>query len=380
MLQALSVAEAFVAEHGTSYDYENLAQMTESLRTVVTQWGSQLSAAKPEQSIVLPDGFALALEQLRALQDEKMVLGTTTQFSDADLSGKRAKKFALLPQTSPKNNKLYDLVVVANLANGSTLSSAPVRFGLDDAMRVSKPRPRSIGKVTIPDDSPALSHLWIGNVRADSLKDGVELEVDQSRPVVSGDTEFSSQVFAVWNSIVLASSVISDSEEGAFSIQAPKDLEPDVGHRVTLFAVKADASGMQARSDSVNVFFRVKPAATGSSAALWALGILFALSFFVVLLRRKAKKEQLPLALEPVATDSAQETITAEEAAKVFEAQMPAPAPTSSAFTPSPMVSEIEKEFDEAFKTAGTPESSEYYEHLEDAAREQQTKSQKMPL
>ncbi|GEM_PF-6461705 len=343
---SIPAVEAFLVENASGYNYDNLTQ-------VVTNLKSELATLDPTAKTI-PDSLALSLEQLQVLSKDKITAGTVNQLSDADLSGKAARKFEITTTEPLDSNKIYDLVAVATLKDGSTRASAPVRFGLDASERVKKPEPRSIGNQSISQKPTAFSNIWIGNVRADSIKDGVEVQIDQTKPTVSGDSEFGSQVFAVWNSVVLASSVISDSEQGAFSVQAPKNLETDIGHRVTLYAVKANDNGQEARSDSVNVFFRIKPVAIGFSGALWGLAGLAALGLATVLVRRRLTRGA-PM-------------VTPEKAAAVYTGATP-----------------IEQELDAAFKAIEpdptpvrelTPQETAYFEHVEDQAIEQEMKEE----
>ena len=110
------------------------------------------------------------------------------------------------------------------------------------------------------------------------------MEIEQTRPTVTGDTEFGTQVFAIWNSIVFISSVIADSEVGAFEIQAPRDLATDTNHRVTLYAVKT-AGGITLRSDSVDVYFKIL-APPFPYRLLWILLLILILILIMVSKRR----------------------------------------------------------------------------------------------
>ena len=126
----------------------------------------------------------------------------------------------------------------------------------------------------------------IDDAFAQSEEGQIQIEVGQVRPVITGDTEFGSQVFAIWNSVVLSSSVISDSEQGAFEIQAPKDLETGVAHRVTLYAVKMDKN-KTLRSESVDIYFRIKSQATSAlPIAATSVGTLTLIGGAYFLIRR----------------------------------------------------------------------------------------------
>ena len=153
---------------------------------------------------------------------------------------------------------VYDLVAVASLDNNQTKTSAPIRIYLDKNARTKKPAPRSIGEKNIEEtEEVSLGNIFIGDVLAANGAT-IEYEIGQEQPIVSGDSEYGSQVYAVWHSLVLASSVIADSEEGSFAIQSPQELEKDVSHKVTLYAVKTNDEGGKIRSESVNVYFRIK--------------------------------------------------------------------------------------------------------------------------
>ncbi|MFH1012300.1 MAG: hypothetical protein V1760_00990, partial [Candidatus Peregrinibacteria bacterium] len=317
---SLPAADEFLRQYQADYDYSQLAGVVARLK------GQAAGFADAEDT----ENLYLSFEQLQLLQQGKVTVGTTGDLSDTEIGGRRAKRFELMG-TNLVSNKVYDLVAIATLFDQSTVSSNPVRFGMDAALRVNDPQPKSIGNVVIPSqESPsAFKEIWIGNVRADSLKEGEEVLIHELQPSVFGDTEFGSQVFAVWNSIVLASSVISDSEAGVFAIQAPRNLESNVAHKVTLYAVKADELGRQARSDSVNVFFRIEEEPFIGMGLPIAIGLLiFALGLVVVFIRRLYKHRASTVPEMPGETPRAVavhkseeescECLSAHEAADVF--------------------------------------------------------------
>lgn len=248
-------------------------------------------------------GVRTKLEQVRfeliKLRKEPAIAMATTVFADTFVSDLTALNFEELSE-SLEDKAMYDLVITAYLNTGERVSSQPVRFSVDTAFSVNKPFPRTIGgESTDLSKNNALSDLiWGERVYADSSapEGRFEIRINELRPTVTGDTDYGTNVFAVWNSVVLASSVISDSEEGAFEIQAPKKLEPDVPHRVTLYSVK-EVGGHQVRSENVDVYFRIHTVSL-LHIFLIILLILLILALIIYLVRKhmlnnKYKKKSL---------------------------------------------------------------------------------------
>ena len=214
---------------------------------------------------ILDEGTVSALENVKAdltqMKAKSIVATASTQLQDTKIGDFDAKNFEEVSNPL-QDRQLYDLVATAYLADGSQVSSKAVRFSLDMANTINKPVPRTIGGKLIP-EATAFNNLFIsGKAYAQDEGGKIEVEIEDNRPTVTGETEFGSQVFAIWNSVVLASSVISDSEQGAFEVQAPRDLEVGAPHRVTLYAVKSEDNN-KIRSESVDVFFRIKEPGAG---------------------------------------------------------------------------------------------------------------------
>jgi hypothetical protein len=230
----------------------------------------------------------LALE-LSALTRESILIGSSNVFNQAQVAGKPASGFDIVPASSLEDQKLYDIIATATVG-GQVISSQPIQFGVNTGFTIRKPLPRTLGGILIPTDVISFRNLFVGRAYAQTEggKSVVELEIDAERPVVTGETEFGSQVYAIWNSVVLSSSVISDSEQGAFEIQAPQNLEKGVPHRVTLYSVKSDG-GKTLRSESVNVYFRIKTPGSGTATAAAAAGFSLTLVIAIAVIRRMLK-------------------------------------------------------------------------------------------
>ncbi len=265
---SVSDMTAFIENYGTDFNSDLLASITQAVPTDLNK------------SSVLNTNTRDALETIKSnfldLKSKPIVATASTLLQDTRVGDFAAKNFEEISNVL-RDRQLYDLVATAYLNDGSQSSSKAVRFSVDTANTISKPVPRTIGGKLITDESIALDNLFFGpNAHAQVNAEGeIEVEIDEPRPTVTGETEFGSQVFAIWNSVVLASSVISDSEQGAFEVQAPRNLEVGSPHRVTLYAVKSEANN-KIRSESVDVFFRIKApgrglfplAAVGSSLIL----------------------------------------------------------------------------------------------------------------
>jgi len=211
--------------------------------------------------------------QLTEILNSKVNLGVTDDIRDLSSGDDILKEFRLNPndEISSKiiSSKLYDLVAVANLKDGSILHSTPIRFSLNsEALR--GPIPYTIGGKSIPPGAISMQNLFIDG----AIADGDEILIQDSRPLVTGLSEYGVHTYAIWNSVVLMSSIISDSEEGSFAIQAPKNLKKDISHKITLYSVKTDGDN-KLRSENVNVFFRIKDAGAGS---------LFWKIFFIIII------------------------------------------------------------------------------------------------
>ncbi|MBU0727225.1 hypothetical protein KKA95_00920, partial [Patescibacteria group bacterium] len=266
------------------YEYDDLSAVVASLNAelvVLMESENQEVTEGEEPTTYDYSNLSSILENLKGMLQEPISVGST---SDLGESSTGAQSFYLDSDAELVDNKLYDLVAIAVVGGGNTKSSAPVRFSVDSSLNVGKPIPRSIGGEVIA-GALALDNLFINGVLAE---DGV-IEITDDRPTVSGDSEYGAQVFAVWESVVLASSVISDSEEGAFDIQAPKNLGIDESHKVTLYAVKADGDD-KLRSESIDVHFRIKGEAFPWTIVYWVIGILLVLAILVYALRKRLKK------------------------------------------------------------------------------------------
>lgn len=202
-------------------------------------------------------------------------LGSLKKFSPSSI--KNQYFFRFTPTVSLTNGKTYDLIAIGVLVNGDVVNSRPVRFTLDAEGNVSTPKPTAIGDVTIND-------LNLDNLSVRTDKNGT-LRVD-------GNSEYGAQIFAVWESLVLASSVIADSSLGGFSIESPRTLNPEQKHRVTLYALKQEG-GKQHRSRNAELNFYIQKPASVITPALVIVPVLFIASFLGHhFLRAKKRKKK----------------------------------------------------------------------------------------
>lgn len=194
--------------------------------------------------------------KLNFLFKSPITIGSINVFSPTVIGEDDASSFQLISKVKFEDKKLYDTVATATLDDGSTINSAVIRFGINTGLTTNTPIPRTLGGVSIPGQI-SFNGRFIDLALAQSDEGRVEIEITDNKPMVTGDTDFGSQVFAIWNSVVLSSSVISDSEKGTFEIQAPKNLESGTHHRVTLYAARS-LGEQTVRSESVDVYFRIR--------------------------------------------------------------------------------------------------------------------------
>ena len=231
--------------------------------------------------------------ELTQIRTRPVVVAASTNLADTTVGEFDAKNFDEM--SNPLEDKqLYDLIATAYLNDGSQVSSKAVRFSVDKSTFVSAPVPRTLGGKLIA-SIPSFHNIFIGKAFAQGSSEEDLMFIEEQRPTITGETEFGSQVFAIWNSVVLSSSVISDSEIGAFEIQAPRNLESDIPHRVTLYAVKTEG-GNKIRSESVDVHFTIKAPGIGMvpvAVAGGAFSLMFLLIFAIRHLQRRASSRLL---------------------------------------------------------------------------------------
>jgi len=272
----LNATKVFLDANGQDFN-------SEAMKTAVSQAPAELKASDLADKKTKTSLITLKAE-LTKLKAKPIVATASTQLQDTKVGELDAKNFEEV--SNPLlDRQIYDLVATAYLADGSQVNSKAVRFRIDLANTIEKPVPRTIGGELIPSET-AFNNIFIdGKAYAQDNTGRIEVEIQEQRPTVTGETEFGSQVFAIWNSVVLASSVISDSEEGAFEVQAPRDLEMGVPHRVTLYAVKSEDNN-KIRSESVDVFFRIKTPGAGVLPIAVAAGTLAGLAVLGFVVRR----------------------------------------------------------------------------------------------
>ena len=268
--------QTFLEDNGGDFNSEAITAIYASMPEIS---GSITSDIKSELTEIKA--------QLLVIKANPIVAAASTTLSETNVGEFEAKNFE---ETSNalRDRQLYDLVATAYLNDGSQTSSRAVRFSVDKATTIHTPVPRTIGGKLIESNSTAFNGgFFIGDVYAqDEDGDGViEIEIEEPRPSVTGETEFGSQVFAIWNSVVLASSVISDSEQGAFEVQAPRNLEVGTPHHVTLYAVKTQ-DGNKIRSENVNVYFTIKAPGVGAWPFVATAGGLAVLMISIFIVRR----------------------------------------------------------------------------------------------
>jgi cysteine-rich repeat protein len=307
--------DSLTSSYSDEYAYAELSSPIDSLRAKVemiktTEDLADTTDINEKEQAIDNSNLQENIDDINSVLERPAYLGSASDLGDAAIGGQLAKSFHLTPDIILTDKKPYDVVAIATVPGG-TKSSAPVRFSIDNTLAAAgKPNPRTIGGEAIPSDAISMGNIFINGVKAE---DGatIQLEIKDQKPTISGDSQYGSQVFAVWESIVLASSVISDSEQGAFDIQAPRNLEINTGHKITLYAVKADDTGTKMRSEDVNVYFRVKTEAFPLGLFLWITGITLTLILLIFFLRKRLRKKE----------DTGKEEVSEQlmEAEKAFE-------------------------------------------------------------
>lgn len=244
----------FLKTYGNDFNSEALSQVINSIPDDIGK--------KNINSKEVRDQLQAIKSSLTPMKIKPEIAAASTQLANTAVGDFAAKNFEEVSNTL-NDKQVYDLVATAYLSDGTQISSKPIRFSVDLGIKALPPAPKTIGGKLIP-SAITLNKLSIGGkdvTQGASTK--AELTIEDPRPSITGETVFGSQVFAIWNSVVLASSVISDSEKGAFEVQAPRDLEIGIPHRVTLYAVKTDDNNNKIRSESVDVFFTIKKSGSG---------------------------------------------------------------------------------------------------------------------
>lgn len=183
--------------------------------------------------------------QIYQIKTAGIFLGNVETFKEMGVGKEIALSFHLNSQVILPDGT-YDLVAVAKNVQ-DILFSSPVRVSLDVRSDVSEPKPERLDKV----------QLNFNQSKTDELLSDITVRIKNGRPILSGKSPYGTQVYATWESLALASSIIADSTEGIFEVQAPRELERNMNHRITLYALKEEASG-KIRSETVGLNFRVE--------------------------------------------------------------------------------------------------------------------------
>jgi cysteine-rich repeat protein len=281
-------AKAFVAGYKDNYDYADLDSAITKLGNALSSVEEKLTAGQETDMRV----FANNLTELQGLSRTSIYLGRSLPNAETDTMDLGTLRFKLEPvDVKLASEKLYDLIATSLLSNGEKVSSLPVRINVNREIIVKQPIPRYIGGVKIPGEMLS-GGIFLDNVIASG--EMAEVEVTDTRPTLSGDCEFGAQVFAVWDSIVLASSVIADSEEGSFNIQPPKDLAPNQSHKVTLYALKS-LDGNKVRSENTEVYFHITKTGGGITATVTLISLFITAALIFIALKwlfMKKRKEE----------------------------------------------------------------------------------------
>ena len=105
-------------------------------------------------------------------------------------------------------------------------------------------------------EGPKLNKLADEPISDEVLLNGLNLEIKDNKPVLTGKAGFNHQVVATWSSIVLTSALIADSTAGDFSIQ-PRAALPFGHHEVYVQSMRPYD---KATSKTMKISFDITPA------------------------------------------------------------------------------------------------------------------------
>ncbi len=235
---------------------------------------------------LVPEGagrvYMLAFPVLegRVLSEQPLELGSTTRFSASSLRG------YLLFETSSElrlpGRQSYELVAVAAMRDGSLKSSRPVRFRFDPTSPPPPPELLAINRSPYDSRSPSALRVYQGPFGKIQLK---------------GKSLYGNQIFALWQSQAMISSVLVDSPSGEFSIRPPHRLDSGELHRVTLYALAPNADSVL-RSKPARLNFMLEEgffSRPGKFPHILFPVLFFASSplLFLLWVRRRKKKKRL---------------------------------------------------------------------------------------
>lgn len=191
----------------------------------------------PDQSSFV-DFFVFPVANGARLDVDPIKLGRTNRFK---FSGQeQGYFFEYTPAVNLVDGQTYDLVAVSTLTQGGLVSSQPIRFTLESSLTIDPPELLSISSVDLGGQSD-LSQLEVRAPRKGVLE-------------VRGKSELGQRIIALWEPIMMSSSVLVDSPSGEFVIHAPEPLQVNKNHTLTLYAL-AQQGEQDIRSDQVQLNF-----------------------------------------------------------------------------------------------------------------------------
>ena len=152
------------------------------------------------------------------------------------------ERFLYIPEDEIIDGEYIMLLKLLNDEGEVIDESLPVEIEINTALDFGAPKAEKIADKAIDEKV---------------LKLEVRLQIIDQKPVLIGTTDTGSRVVALWESLVMASSLIVDTESGVFRTQSPQALS-EGEHRVTVYAIR-DEDG--ARSETIIIPFEIKPPA-----------------------------------------------------------------------------------------------------------------------
>jgi cysteine-rich repeat protein len=198
------------------------------------------------------------LSRIKEKIGEVMTFGDFPKVSQCDLV-KHYKSFNLQNYEAFPNKKTYVIEAEAiheekNINQEKYSSSVEIQF--DSEVFAKAPEDLYLEDKPVDSFSEKIGS-WFQNAFAENEEN--PLIIQNSQPTLHGKTEKGVQVFAVWRSTVLQSETAATSEEGQFSVKAPRSLAKNKAHTVTVYAIKSDENGNRYQSPKVIVPFVIEP-------------------------------------------------------------------------------------------------------------------------
>ncbi len=242
-----------------AYDTEPIALNNETDRTQITNFknGDTLGTNR-----LLIRGVSSKNTKIKSYaydkKDEEILLCDTV----SDISGK-----FICTSYKPLKSGVYS-IKACSLDGDNTIKdqSEKIQIIIDISLEVPPPSIEALGDIPV------------------SLPIDNNLSISDQRPFIHGNSMFNNEVVAIFKSLITTTSLITDSPEGDFKIQAPEELEYG-DHEVIVYSITPDGL----RSNDIVIPFEVKPVQTKAYSInyFYLVLVISLLSFFITGLKLK---------------------------------------------------------------------------------------------